>query len=120
MPLAGSTTTNADNDSVMSLNAMESAEETCTCPTCGARQVPAPECRRCKCDLGLLFRVLEQNAALRRQCLLRIRERRLIAATRLARRCCEMSATLANRRLLATCYLLQGDFHSALRIRQST
>ncbi len=88
------------------------------CPVCGARQTLSEACRRCRADLSLLVGVYSELAAKRARCLALVRQRRLMRATRLAKECLELSHDEPNRRLLATCYLLQGDFAAALRIRK--
>ena len=88
------------------------------CPVCGARQALSETCRRCRADLSLLVGVYSELAAKRARCLALVRQRRLMRATRLAKECLELSRDEPNRRLLATCYLLQGDFAAALRIRK--
>jgi hypothetical protein len=57
-----------------------------------------------------------QLSAKRTECLALMRQRRLLRATRLAQDCLKLSDDDANRRLLSTCYLMQGDFATALRI----
>ena len=88
------------------------------CPVCGARQVLSKICRRCRADLSLVMGVYSELAAKREQCLALVRQRRLLRATRLAKECLELSRDESNRRLLAICYLLQGDFVAALRMRK--
>ena len=87
------------------------------CPVCGAQQALSEACRRCRADLSLVVGVYSELAAKRARCLALVRQRRLLRATRLAKECLELSRDESNRRLLATCYLLQGDFAAALRIR---
>ncbi len=87
------------------------------CPVCGARQALSESCRRCRADLSLVVGVYSEIATKRARCLALVRQRRLLRATRLAKECLELSRDEFNRRLLATCYLLQGDFAAALRIR---
>ncbi len=88
------------------------------CPVCGAGQILSETCRRCRADLSLVMGVYSELAAKRARCLALVRQRRLLRATRLAKACLELSRDESNRRLLATCYLLQGDFAAALRIRK--
>lgn len=87
-----------------------------TCPTCKAVQVPSSGCRRCGSDLELLVTMLDENLQLRRQSLTLLRQRRLMRATRIARQCWALSSNDDNARLLATCYLLQGDFSAAVQV----
>ena len=88
------------------------------CPVCGARQALSEDCRRCRADLSLVVGVYSELAAKRARCLALVRQRRLLRATRLAKECLELSRDESNRGLLATCYLLQGDFAAALRIKK--
>ncbi len=85
-----------------------------SCPVCGADQIPAEECRRCHADLALCLKLQIEVDEKRVQCLALIRQRRLLRATQMARECLELSTDQRNTRLLASCYLLQGDFASAL------
>jgi hypothetical protein len=87
-----------------------------TCPVCGAAQEPSESCRRCRADLSLVLGLRAQLGAKRTECLALLRRRRLLRATRLAQECLKLSDDDANRRLLSTCYLMQGDFATALRI----
>ena len=84
--------------------------------TCKAVQVPSSECRRCGSNLELLVTMLDENLQLRRQSLALLRQRRLMRATRIARQCWALSSNDDNARLLATCYLLQGDFSAAVQV----
>jgi hypothetical protein len=86
------------------------------CPTCGARQAPADECRRCQCDLRMVRDVERQYDELRLRCLALMRTRRLKRATEAAHDCRAVSSEECSQRLLAACYLLQGDFPSALKV----
>ena len=88
------------------------------CPVCGAGQTLSETCRRCRADLSLVVNVYSELAAKRARCLALVRQRRLFRATRLAKECLELSRDEANLRLLATCYLLQGEYAAALRIRK--
>lgn len=86
------------------------------CPVCGARQASSKECRRCRADLSLVLSVSSELAAKRARCWALVRQRRLFRATGLAKECLDLSRDESSRRLLAVCYLLQGDFAAALRI----
>lgn len=88
-----------------------------TCPVCGARQALTDTCRRCRADLSLVVGIHSELADKRARCLALVRQRRLFRATRLARECLELSRDECNLRLLATCYLLQGDYAAALRLK---
>ena len=88
------------------------------CPVCGAGQNLSEACRRCHADLSLVVNVYSELAGKRARCLALVRQRRLFRATRLAKECLELSRDEANLRLLATCYLLQGEYAAALGIRK--
>ncbi len=92
------------------------AEPSLVCPTCGARQVPADTCRRCQSDLRMVLAVREQHDELRRRCLALLATRRLKRATALAQQSLELSCDDGSARLLATSYLLQGNFPAALLV----
>jgi hypothetical protein len=86
------------------------------CPTCGALQEGSDTCRRCRCDLTLLRRVTETAQASRRRCLLALRVGRHSQALRHARRFYLLCPDQSAARLLAVCYLLQGDWLSAVTL----
>lgn len=89
------------------------------CPTCNARQDPAPECRRCKCDLSLLLSALQRSEGLYEECLRHFAEGDVNAAEQAALRRWELSPDADAARLLATAYLLQGRYQAALDIREA-
>ena len=86
------------------------------CPTCGAGQTYADVCRRCKCDLSLVRRLLDQRDALRNDCLVQLRDGQLALALETARRCYELSADRASMRLLAVACFMNGDYAKAVRV----
>lgn len=88
------------------------------CPTCGARQQPTDTCRRCKCDLSLLRSVHEYRELLRGRALACLKQRRIGRATHIARACYRLSPDREIARLLAVCYVMQGQFAPALRLFQ--
>jgi len=88
------------------------------CPTCSARQVPSPECRRCKCDLSLLLAALQHCERLNQACLRDLAEGDVNAAEQAALRRWELSPDEVAARLLATTYLLQGRYQAALDISE--
>jgi ribosomal protein L40E len=90
------------------------AQHPMVCPTCGAPQPPANQCRRCQSDLTLLRAAIDEHDRLRDRCLCELRQRRIGRATRTAERLCELWPSPENIRLLATCFLLQGRFSQAL------
>ena len=89
------------------------------CPTCNARQVPSPECRRCKCDLSLLLAALQRCERLHEACLRGLAEGDVNAAEQAALRRWELSPDEDAARLLATTYLLQGRYQASLDISRS-
>jgi hypothetical protein len=91
-------------------------EDELRCPTCGARQVPADTCRRCKSDLRLLRSALRAYDAHRRRGLLALAAGRLDEALRHARRCHELRPGPDSHRLLAVCQLLRGEYGQALEL----
>jgi thioredoxin-like negative regulator of GroEL len=90
--------------------------ESLKCPTCGARQEPSPECRRCHCDLTPVVAVLEQREKLQQETLGRLRAGRFADAVHTARRRWATSTDGDAARLLAVCYLLDGRFQAALDV----
>lgn len=93
-------------------------ESTLRCPTCGARQAPSAECRRCRCDLSLLLATLEYQRALHRRTLRGLCDGRLADALRTARRRAELSPDRDAARLLAVCHLFGGNFRAALDLAE--
>jgi len=83
------------------------------CPTCGVLQEWSDACRRCRCDLTLLRRATETARASRRCCLLALRVGCPSKALRHARQFYSVCPDRSAARLLAVCYLLQGDWPSA-------
>jgi hypothetical protein len=86
------------------------------CPTCGARQVAAETCRRCKSDLRLLVAALAAYESHRRKGVLALDAGRLDGALEHARRCHELRPGPDSRRLLAVCQLLRGEYAQALEL----
>jgi hypothetical protein len=89
------------------------------CPTCGTRQPPVDQCRRCQSDLTLLRAAIDEHDRLRQFCLCELRQRRIGKATRAAQRCYDLWPCPENIRLLATCFLMQGRFAQALELKQT-
>jgi tetratricopeptide (TPR) repeat protein len=89
-------------------------EEELRCPTCGARQVWADTCRRCKSDLRLLRSALEAYELHRRGGLLALDAGRLDEALHHAQRCYELRPGPDSHQLLAICQLLRGEYAQAL------
>ena len=89
------------------------AEAVAVCPVCRARQEWSDACRRCKCELGTLRRVVAACARSRRQALEHLRAGRLSEATRAARRLYALCPDAASAHLLAVCHLLCEDWPAA-------
>ena len=84
------------------------------CPTCGARQVWADCCRRCKCDLRLLRTAAETYERHRRLSLQLLNSGMAELALRHARRCHLLQPGTESNRLMALCYLVQENWASAI------
>jgi hypothetical protein len=84
------------------------------CPTCGAAQQPADECRRCKCDLRLFRRFWERRLAWRRWTLHHLRHGRFEAALAAARRYWSERHDDDAARLLSVTNVLAGRWPAAL------
>lgn len=113
------TTVNSDAEPVRSRDTSPRQAATVSdfvCPVCAARQPLSTACRRCQADLTLLTDVYAALVAKRKQCWVLVRQRRLWKATQLAQECLSVSGDTTDRRMLATCYLLQGDIAAALRL----
>ena len=91
-------------------------EDELRCPTCGARQVWADTCRRCKSDLRLLRSALAAYQSHRRRCLVALDSGRLDEALRHALRCHDLRPGADSRRLLGICRLLRGEYDQALEL----
>jgi hypothetical protein len=83
------------------------------CPTCGAVQAWADECRRCRCDLKLLRQAAAEALAARRRCLVDLRVGRTAEALPHAHRLYALAPDQSAARLLAVCYLLRGNWTAA-------
>ena len=86
------------------------------CPTCGAEQTYSDICRRCKCDLSLVHRLLEYRDALTHRCLLQLRDQQPAHALKAAQQCYAIAADHQTARRLAVVYLLIGDYRSAVDV----
>ena len=92
------------------------ADQTLQCPTCGARQSPGAECRRCRCDLALVTAALEHGRALHATYLEQVRAGRYPEAARTARQLWELSPDEQAARLLAVAYLHCGRYQAAIDV----
>lgn len=86
------------------------------CPTCGAHQAWADLCRRCRCDLWLVHRLLRRRHRLHQTCLFHLRAGRFAAALTTARALYRLSPDVEASRLLAVCHLVNGHFSAALDV----
>jgi hypothetical protein len=84
------------------------------CPTCGAAQPAAAECRRCKCDLGLYVAALRERERSRVIALGLVREGAYSAAAEAASRYRAVSPDQDARRLVAVACLLAGRYDVAM------
>ena len=94
-------------------------DQTFRCPTCGVRQEPATECRRCRCDLSLVTATLRQRRALHATYFDQLQAGRYAAAADTARQSWEISPDEEAARLLAVAYLLCGRYQAALDVYQT-
>jgi hypothetical protein len=91
-------------------------DEPMRCPTCGAEQVWADACRRCRCDLRML-RAAEQAYQLhRRRCLVGLRNGRIEFARRQAQIANGLRPTSESCRLMALCDLLSERWLDAVQL----
>ena len=90
--------------------------ETFRCPTCGARQTPAAECRRCKCDLQLVVGLRDEADMLHGMYLRCLEAGEYHQALDCAIRRCQLAPDETARRLLAVAYLHLGRYQAALDI----
>ena len=86
------------------------------CPTCGARQTPSAECRRCHCDLTLVVALRRQERELHVEVLRQLRDNCDEAALATARRLWALAADETAARLLAVCCLRSGRFQEAFDV----
>jgi hypothetical protein len=99
---------------------MSTSQTACTstaemsCPTCNARQKWSSQCRRCKCDLSMLFDVWKTSRLARSRCLAHLRAGRLVPALRAARRYRSLCPGSESIRLLAVTQLVSGSWAEAL------
>jgi hypothetical protein len=85
------------------------------CPTCKAKQEWSETCRRCKCDLTLLWAADRAYQRERQQCLTALRAGLGPIALAHARRCHQLMADAESARLLAVSQLAVGDFTGAIQ-----
>ena len=93
--------------------------ESLCCPTCGARQAPSAECRRCRCDLALLLAVHGQARMVHRCCLRHFRAGAHPQAFRCALLRHQLAPDETSRRLLAVACLCLERYAEAIRWAES-
>ncbi|MFW6171034.1 MAG: tetratricopeptide repeat protein [Planctomycetota bacterium] len=86
------------------------------CPTCGAKQAPSSECRRCKCDLELVVGVYQSGRALHQAYLRYLRAGDYRQALDCALRRFQLAPDDTARRLLVVAYLHLGQYRAALDV----
>ena len=86
------------------------------CPTCGAAQPAAAECRRCKCDLGLYQSLLLERRRLKLVALRFLRDGAYAAAANVAERYRAVSPDQDGLRLAAVAYVLDGRYDAAFDV----
>ena len=90
-----------------------SLDNTFVCPVCRAAQAWSDSCRRCRCDLRLLRQADEACRHARQQTLFHLCAGRWADAHHAAHTYHALRPGFDSRRLLASCYLLSGDFLQA-------
>jgi hypothetical protein len=86
------------------------------CPACKAEQVWSNECRRCRADLSLLRGATEAARRAERECLAALSQADFAKALAAAQQAFHWSPRDCNRRRLAICSLLCGDYRLAIRL----
>jgi hypothetical protein len=94
-------------------------EDTLVCPVCRAAQAWCETCRRCRCDLGLLYRAEQARRSALQAALRNLRDGRWAEALGCAQASHALRPTADSRRLLAVCCLLGGDFQHAVNWAKS-
>jgi hypothetical protein len=94
----------------------EIPENNVRCPTCRAQQVWSDTCRRCKCDLRLLYTAELSYRNSRVRCLNALHAGRADAAAVDAQTCLRIRPDEESRKLLAVCALLDGDWPTAVKL----
>jgi hypothetical protein len=84
------------------------------CPTCKARQEWSDLCRRCKCDLRLLYAAEETFEQYRQICLSNLHAGRTEQALDAAKTCHRLRPGPDTHRLMALCHLLEENWPDAL------
>jgi hypothetical protein len=88
------------------------------CPTCGAEQVWADSCRRCRCDLRMLQAAEHAYRLHRRRCLDGLRNGQIEIARRQAEISYRLRPAGESCRLMALCDLLSERWFDALHLAQ--
>ena len=86
------------------------------CPTCGARHVEGPLCRRCRTDLRQVKAIERAAAGCRRRALAALERGRRSDARSLARRACTLHRSPESVAVRAVVALADRDFPLAFRL----
>ena len=86
------------------------------CPTCGARRVEGPLCRRCQTDLRQVRAIERAAAGCRRRALAALERGRRSDARSLACRACTLHRSPESVAVRAVVALADRDFSRALRL----
>lgn len=86
------------------------------CPTCGAKQTPSMECRRCKCDLALVVSLRDSARAAHRAYLRHLQAGDYQQALDSAFRRFQLAPDDTARRLLVVAYLHLGHYRAAWEV----
>ncbi|MFW6169897.1 MAG: hypothetical protein ACODAD_05350 [Planctomycetota bacterium] len=86
------------------------------CPTCGAKQAPSSECRRCKCDLTLVLSLRDCVRAAHRTYLRHLQAGEYQQALNCAFERFQLARDETARRLLVVAYLHLGQYRAALEV----
>lgn len=86
------------------------------CPTCGAEQAPSSQCRRCKCELGLVVHLRQQADSVHQSYLRHLRSGNYLQALDCAFWRLQLMPDETARRLLAVAYLRLGKYQAALEV----
>lgn len=90
--------------------------QTLRCPTCNASQTWSDECRRCKSDLRLLRRVIQDWQRHCERSLQALSEGRTFAALTEAQRAYELYPDEFSQKLLASCHLVNDSWPAAIQL----
>lgn len=89
------------------------------CPTCGARQAPSPECRRCKGDLRVYQAAWRHHLRWKVLALTHLRDGDTADAVDAARLYARDTGSPDAARLLAVTHLIAGQYGKAVGVCRS-